>query len=107
MIPVLLFYSYFLTKMPLKEALVTLPNPFSFLGQVGSLKQFQLNQWILGFDQPVSNLLKLLQYFFVLIGVLGFIIHRLNVSVTGFEVIAGKTYTPAWTEVAVSLMLPA
>ena len=74
MIPVLLFYSYFLTKMPLKEALVTLPNPFSFLGQVGSLKQFQLNQWILGFDQPVSNLLKLLQYFFVLIGVLGFII---------------------------------
>jgi Ni/Fe-hydrogenase subunit HybB-like protein len=40
-----------------------------------------------------------------LLGVLGFIIHRLNVSVTGFEVIAGKTYTPAWTEVAVSLML--
>jgi 4-amino-4-deoxy-L-arabinose transferase-like glycosyltransferase len=73
-IPVLFFYSYFLTKMPLKEALVTLPNPFSFLGQVGSLKQFQLNQWILGFDQPFSNLLKLLQYFFVLIAIVGFIV---------------------------------
>jgi len=41
------------------------------------------------------------------LAVLGFIIHRLNVGITGFEVVAGKTYTPAWTEVAVSLMLVA
>ena len=72
--PVLLFYLYFSTKMPLKEVLLTLPNPFSFLGQVGSLKQFQLNQWILGFDQPISNLLKLFQYFFVMIAAVGFIV---------------------------------
>ena len=74
MVPVILFYLYFLTKMPLKEVFLTLPSPFSFLGQVGSLKQFQLNQWILGFDQPVSNLLKLFQYFFVLITILGLVI---------------------------------
>ena len=41
------------------------------------------------------------------LAVLGFIIHRLNVGITGFEVVAGKTYTPAWTEIAVSLMLVA
>jgi 4-amino-4-deoxy-L-arabinose transferase-like glycosyltransferase len=74
MIPVFLFYSFFLTKMSLKEALLTIPSPFSFLNHVGSLKQFKLNQWILGFDQPVFNLLKLFQYFFVLVTVLGFII---------------------------------
>jgi 4-amino-4-deoxy-L-arabinose transferase-like glycosyltransferase len=74
MIPVLLFYSYFLTKMPLKEVLLTIPSPFSFLSHVSSLKQFQLNQWILGFDQPAFNLLKLFQYFFILIVTLGFVI---------------------------------
>jgi Ni/Fe-hydrogenase subunit HybB-like protein len=41
------------------------------------------------------------------LAVLGFIMHRLNVGITGFEVVAGKTYTPAWTEIAVSLMLVA
>jgi Ni/Fe-hydrogenase subunit HybB-like protein len=39
------------------------------------------------------------------LAVLGFIINRLNVTVTGFEVVRGETYTPAWTEIAVSLML--
>jgi Ni/Fe-hydrogenase subunit HybB-like protein len=37
--------------------------------------------------------------------VLGFIINRLNVAVTGFEVVSGKRYVPAWTEIAVTLML--
>ena len=37
--------------------------------------------------------------------VLGFVINRLNVAVTGFEVVTGKTYVPAWTEIAVTLML--
>jgi Ni/Fe-hydrogenase subunit HybB-like protein len=36
---------------------------------------------------------------------LGFIINRLNVSVTGFEVVSGHTYVPAWTEVAVTLTI--
>ena len=36
---------------------------------------------------------------------LGFIINRLNVSITGFELVSGKTYVPAWTEIAVTLML--
>ena len=74
MIPVLLFYSYFLTKMPLKEALLTIPSPFSFLKHVDSLKQYKLNQWILGLDHPAFNLLKLFQYFLVLVTALGFII---------------------------------
>jgi len=74
MIPVSLFYAYFLTMMPLKEALLTIPSPFSFLNHVGSLKQLKLSQWILGFDQPMLNFFKLAQYFFVLVTVLGFII---------------------------------
>ena len=36
---------------------------------------------------------------------LGFIINRLNVAITGFEVISGKTYIPSWTEVAVTFMI--
>jgi Ni/Fe-hydrogenase subunit HybB-like protein len=39
------------------------------------------------------------------LAVLGFIVNRLNVSMTGFEVISGYTYIPAWTEVAVTLSL--
>jgi len=39
------------------------------------------------------------------LALLGFMINRLNVSVTGFEVVSGKTYVPAWTEVAVTLMI--
>jgi Ni/Fe-hydrogenase subunit HybB-like protein len=60
---------------------------------------------IIIFSTPKLRANTRLLYRAALLGVLGFIIHRLNVSVTGFEVIAGKTYTPAWTEVAVSLML--
>ena len=41
------------------------------------------------------------------LAVLGFMINRLNVGITGFEVVAGYSYVPAWTEVAVSLMLVA
>ncbi|HMB71481.1 MAG TPA: Ni/Fe-hydrogenase cytochrome b subunit [bacterium] len=37
--------------------------------------------------------------------VLGFIVGRLNVAVTGFEVVSGKTYVPYWTEIAVTGML--
>ena len=39
------------------------------------------------------------------LAVVGFVVGRLNVSVTGFEVVAGKTYVPAWTEFAVTAML--
>lgn len=36
------------------------------------------------------------------LAVLGFLINRLNVSITGFELVSGTTYIPAWTEVAVT-----
>lgn len=39
------------------------------------------------------------------VAVLGFIVGRLNVAVTGFEVVSGKTYVPLWTEIAVTGML--
>lgn len=39
------------------------------------------------------------------LAVLGFVVNRLNVSVTGFEVVSGHRYIPKWTEVAVTLML--
>ncbi len=37
--------------------------------------------------------------------VLGFVIHRLNVGITGFELVKGKIYSPSWMEVSVTLML--
>ncbi|MHC4549593.1 MAG: NrfD/PsrC family molybdoenzyme membrane anchor subunit [Planctomycetota bacterium] len=42
-----------------------------------------------------------------LLVVLGFIVHRLNVSITGFESAQGGHYIPAWSEVFITLMLVA
>jgi Ni/Fe-hydrogenase subunit HybB-like protein len=42
-----------------------------------------------------------------LFAVLGFVINRLNVSVTGMESAAGVRYVPSWMEVTVSLGLVA
>ncbi len=39
--------------------------------------------------------------------VLGFIMHRLNVSITGMERMAGVRYMPSWMEIAISLALVA
>jgi Ni/Fe-hydrogenase subunit HybB-like protein len=41
------------------------------------------------------------------LAVLGFIMHRLNVSVTGMERAAGVAYFPSWMEIAISLALVA
>ena len=41
------------------------------------------------------------------LAVLGFIMHRLNVSVTAFERSSGVRYTPSWMEVVVSVGLVA
>ena len=41
------------------------------------------------------------------LAVLGFVMHRLNVSVTGMERVAGVRYLPSWMELAVSLALVA
>jgi Ni/Fe-hydrogenase subunit HybB-like protein len=37
--------------------------------------------------------------------VLGFVVNRLNIAVTGMEQSAGVTYLPKWTEVSVTLMM--
>ncbi len=37
--------------------------------------------------------------------ILGFVTHRLNVSVTGMEWGAGETYVPRWTEVVITLWI--
>jgi Ni/Fe-hydrogenase subunit HybB-like protein len=42
-----------------------------------------------------------------LLAVLGFVVNRLNVSVTGLETASGTRYVPAWSEIAVSLALVA
>lgn len=39
------------------------------------------------------------------LALMGFIINRLNVAITGFEVISGKTYHPSYMEIAVTLMI--
>lgn len=46
-------------------------------------------------------------YAVALLVVAGFVVNRLNVSVTGLEGAMGGHYVPAWSEVAVSLMLVA
>jgi Ni/Fe-hydrogenase subunit HybB-like protein len=42
-----------------------------------------------------------------LLAVMGFVVQRLNVSITGFESALGGVYVPAWSELAVTLMLVA
>ena len=42
-----------------------------------------------------------------LLAVMGFLVNRLNVSVTGLERSSGTHYVPAWSEIALSLMLVA
>ncbi|MBE7560261.1 Ni/Fe-hydrogenase cytochrome b subunit [bacterium] len=39
--------------------------------------------------------------------VLGFVLNRMNVSVTGMAAISGEKYFPAWTEISITLMLVA
>jgi Ni/Fe-hydrogenase subunit HybB-like protein len=46
-------------------------------------------------------------YAAALLVVAGFVTNRLNVSVTGFEAASGGHYVPAWSELAVTLMLVA
>jgi Ni/Fe-hydrogenase subunit HybB-like protein len=42
-----------------------------------------------------------------LLVVMGFVTNRLNVAITGFEAAQGERYVPAWSELAVTLMLVA
>jgi Ni/Fe-hydrogenase subunit HybB-like protein len=42
-----------------------------------------------------------------LLAILGFVMHRLNVSITGMERAAGVHYFPSWMEIAISLALVA
>jgi Ni/Fe-hydrogenase subunit HybB-like protein len=42
-----------------------------------------------------------------LLAVMGFVVNRLNVSVTGLERAATASYVPAWSEIALSLLLVA
>ena len=44
-------------------------------------------------------------YLSAVLVIFGFITNRLNVSVTGLESAAGVTYTPKWTEIAVTLAI--
>jgi Ni/Fe-hydrogenase subunit HybB-like protein len=76
--------------------------------------------WMLGLELLVGTLLPLLLlavprirfresglYAASLLVVLGFVVHRLNVSVTGLETAQGGRYVPAWSEVAITLMIVA
>ena len=44
-------------------------------------------------------------YFVSILTVLGFVINRLNVAVTGMEASSGVHYVPRWSEVSVTLMI--
>lgn len=46
-------------------------------------------------------------YASALLVVTGFVTNRLNVAITGFEAAQGERYVPAWSELAVTLMLVA
>jgi len=44
-------------------------------------------------------------YFCAVLVILGFVTHRLNVSVTGMEWGSGQSYVPRWTEIIVTLWI--
>jgi Ni/Fe-hydrogenase subunit HybB-like protein len=76
-------------------------------GQLGAIvpvdraSAFFLLEFICGF------LLPLVLYAIPRVRVLGFLFNRLNVGITGFEVVSGVRYTPSWEEIAVTLSLVA
>ena len=56
------------------------------------------------FSGAVAGRPRLL-YFCAVSAILGFVAHRLNVSVTGIQAMTGANYLPRWTEIAVTLGL--
>ncbi|MBK7929097.1 MAG: Ni/Fe-hydrogenase cytochrome b subunit [Bryobacterales bacterium] len=56
------------------------------------------------FSGVVADRPRLL-YFCAVSAILGFITHRLNVSVTGIQAMTGANYLPRWTEIAITLGL--
>lgn len=46
-------------------------------------------------------------YWCAVMVILGFVTHRLNVSITGMEAASGTTYVPKWTEVSITLAIVA
>jgi Ni/Fe-hydrogenase subunit HybB-like protein len=46
-------------------------------------------------------------YLAAVLAILGFVVNRLNVAITGLETSSGLRYVPKWTEMAVTLMLVA
>ena len=56
------------------------------------------------FSGAVAERPRLL-YFCAVSAILGFITHRLNVSVTGIQAMTGASYVPRWTEIAITLGL--
>jgi Ni/Fe-hydrogenase subunit HybB-like protein len=46
-------------------------------------------------------------YLAAVLTILGFVVNRLNVAITGMETSSGLRYVPKWTEMAVTLMLVA
>ncbi|MBN8732259.1 MAG: Ni/Fe-hydrogenase cytochrome b subunit [Acidobacteria bacterium] len=56
------------------------------------------------FSGAVAERPRLL-YFCAVSAILGFVTHRLNVSVTGIQAMTGANYLPRWTEIAVTLGL--
>jgi Ni/Fe-hydrogenase subunit HybB-like protein len=50
---------------------------------------------------------KLGQFAAALCAILGFVMHRLNVSITGMDATQKTGYFPSWSEVAVTMMIVA
>lgn len=93
---------------------------FTDLARRGALKYIfenRIESWLFGLEIALMLLPALLLfrahvrsnakalYWSALMVVLGFVTHRLNVSVTGMEAGSGTTYVPAWTEVAITLSI--
>ncbi len=60
---------------------------------------------LLSFPRVRANVRGL--YAGALFAVLGFVVNRLNVSITGFDAAQGGRYLPSWSEAALSLMMVA
>jgi Ni/Fe-hydrogenase subunit HybB-like protein len=88
-------------------------------GALATLAQPGMERWLFGleiglmavpmvllFQERVRSNPRAL-YGTVVMFLLGFVTHRLNVSVTGFERASGVQYIPKWTEIAITLAIVA
>ncbi len=89
-------------------------NALSYIFQPSYESRMFLAEILLGVIGPIAMLLssrvrhsQVGLFVASVMAVLGFIMNRVNVSITGLEASAGRSYFPSWTELSVTVMIVA